>query len=130
MFDDVDRLRGNDSLVLLLAHYAQLGEQDRDIWQNRLMALTDVAPAELSKLHGELLAFEWIEQNTGNAPGLKAGTVPACYRVTAGGLRALRQTCEESKDPSPPIEKDRSPRSPRRRREKNTSAERLVAATS
>src|ERR1700677_1496929 len=42
-----------------------------------------VAPSELSKLHGELIAFSWADQNTGQ--------VPCCYRVTSSGLRAIQQ---------------------------------------
>jgi hypothetical protein len=43
------------------------------------------------RLHGLLLAFGWLAQNTGHtAPG-RPGEVAACYRVTPDGGRTLRQ---------------------------------------
>ena len=63
MFDDGQRLRENPLLFELLSHYAKLGSADRHIWQDRLMQMGDaVEPKELSRFHGELIAFEWIEQ--------------------------------------------------------------------
>jgi hypothetical protein len=44
----------------------------------------------LSVLHGELIAFEWIQQNTGQALVLADGTLSACYRITLHGLREYR----------------------------------------
>jgi hypothetical protein len=44
---------------------------------------------DLVKLHGLLIAFGWVEQNTGHVPTLQAGMVPACYRATVLGRRAL-----------------------------------------
>ena len=42
-------------------------------------------------LHGELIAFGWVEQNTGQ--------VPSCYRITLAGLRAIRQAkAQENED--------------------------------
>jgi hypothetical protein len=43
------------------------------------------------RLHGELLAYGWLEQNTG-VVSASSGAPPACYRVTAVGLRALRES--------------------------------------
>jgi hypothetical protein len=83
MFDDVQRLRENPRLVDLLTHYATLGVECRDTWQDRLMQMEGVEPRELTRLHGELIAFDWIEQNAGQA-------VSACYRITVNGLRDLR----------------------------------------
>lgn len=91
MFDELDRLRNNPRLVELLAHYACLGEADREVWQDRLMQLEGVESRELAKLHGELIAHRWVEQNTGVVPVVKAGEVLGCYRVTAQGQKALRQ---------------------------------------
>jgi hypothetical protein len=93
MFDELDRLREATELRTLLAHYAERGKADREAWQDRLNALDGVQPRELVRLHGELLAFGWIEQNTGVTPMPmpKGGAAPACYRVTSAGLRALRQ---------------------------------------
>ena len=83
MFDELDRLRANPHLVQLLSHYGKLGEANREAWQSRLMGMEGIEPSELTKLHGLLLAFAWVEQNTGH--------VPVCYRVTLAGQRALRQ---------------------------------------
>jgi hypothetical protein len=64
---------------------------DREAWQDRRMDLEGVEPRELVRRHGQLLARGWVEQNTGATPVLKPGAVAARYRVTAAGLRALRQ---------------------------------------
>ena len=80
MLDDIQRLRSNPTLLQLLSHYAALG---KDAWTNRLMYMDGVEPSELAKLHGELIAFSWADQNTGQ--------VPCCYRVTSSGLKAIQQ---------------------------------------
>src|SRR5947209_5971276 len=89
MFDQSQRLRDSQHLFLLLTHYARLAAADREAWQDRLMQLPGVQPKDLVRLHGELLAQHWIEQNTGITPLLRAGSVPCCYRVTPAGQRAL-----------------------------------------
>ena len=89
--DGWPRLRQSEALGRLLTHYADLGAADREAWQDRRMGLEGVEPRELVRLHGQLIACGWLEQNTGATPMLKAGVVAACYRVTAAGLRALRQ---------------------------------------
>jgi hypothetical protein len=85
------RLRESEALARLLSHSADLGAADREAWQDRRMDLEGVEPRELVRLHGQLIGCGWLEQNTGATPVLKAGVVAACYRVTAAGLRALRQ---------------------------------------
>ena len=80
MLDDIQRLCNSPPLLQLLSHYAALG---KDAWANRLMHLEGVEPSDLVKLHGELIAFSWADQNTGQ--------VPCCYRVTASGLKAVQQ---------------------------------------
>ena len=55
------------------------------------MAMEGVESPEMSRLHGDLIAFQWIEQNTGNFSVIRAGVVPDCYRVTLSGLRAIEQ---------------------------------------
>ena len=80
MLDDIQRLRNNPPLLQLLSHYAAQG---KEAWTNRLMHLEGVEPSELVKLHGELIAFSWADQNTGQ--------VPCCYQITASGLRAIQQ---------------------------------------
>jgi hypothetical protein len=90
MFDEMERLRTADGLCELLQHYATLSKEDRNVWQDRLGELPGVSAREIVQHHGELLAYGWLEQNTGLTPILRAGSAPACYRVTAAGLRALK----------------------------------------
>jgi hypothetical protein len=91
MFDDSLRLRENPVLLALLSHYAQMGSEDRATWRDRLMQMEGVEPKQLSGLHGELIAFGWIEQNTGQAILRQDGTLSACYRITLHGLREYRR---------------------------------------
>jgi hypothetical protein len=95
MFDEMDRLRAIKELQDLLTHYANLAASDREVWQDRLDQMEGVGPRDLSKFHGELLAYSWLEQNTGLTPVLKRGAAPSCYRVTSSGLRALKQLRSE-----------------------------------
>ena len=89
--DGWPRLRQSEALTRLLTHYAELGVADREAWQDRRMDLEGVEPRELVRLHGQLIGCGWLEQNTGATPVSMPGVVAACYRVTAAGLRALRQ---------------------------------------
>jgi|YelNatPaOPRAMG01_1025707.scaffolds.fasta_scaffold392090_1 hypothetical protein len=91
MFDELERLRDVKELFALLQHYQQAGEADRQAWQDRLIAMEGVEARQLVKLHGELLAYGWLEQNTGATPALRAGTAAHCYRITPAGIRALKQ---------------------------------------
>jgi hypothetical protein len=91
MFNELERLRDVKELFGLLAHYADLAGGDRQAWQDRVQELEGVGARELVKLHGELLAHGWLEQNPGLIPVLRRGQVPACYRVTLAGVRALKQ---------------------------------------
>ena len=91
MFDELERLRDSKELFDLLAHYTELGAADRQVWQDRLIEMAGVEPRALVKLHGELLAYGWLEQNTGMTPVLRPGTAVSCYRVTPAGIRALKQ---------------------------------------
>ena len=102
MYDELDRLRTKSNLLLLLTYYADLAEPSRENWQDRLMAMDGVESPEMSKLHGELIAFSWIEQNTGNTTAHRLGAVPGCYRVTLAGLRAVQQI----KTPEAVVEKE------------------------
>jgi hypothetical protein len=83
MFDELERLRDVKELFDLLTHYQQLGAADREVWQTRRAEMDGVEPRQLVKLHGELLAYGWLEQNTGLTGG--------CYRITTAGIRALKQ---------------------------------------
>lgn len=90
MFDEFQRLRQTQPLLCLLNHYAELGSGDRATWQDRLMELAGVGARELSRLHGELIAYGWVEQNTGTTPILKPGVAACCYRITSSGLKAFK----------------------------------------
>lgn len=90
MFDEFERLCQTKPLFCLLAHYADLGARDRETWQDRVMSLAGVAAKELSRLHGELIAYGWVEQNTGTTPVLKPGVAACCYRITSAGLKTFR----------------------------------------
>src|SRR5262249_7057142 len=65
MFDELERLRAEEDLHRLLAHYAERGEAERDAWQDRVMEWDGGSKEDLVRLHGALLAFEWIELNVG-----------------------------------------------------------------
>ena len=91
MFDELERLRDVKELSALLRHYQKVGEADRQAWQDRLADLEGVEPRQLVKLHGELLAYGWLEQNTGLTPVLRVGAAASCYRITPAGIRALKQ---------------------------------------
>jgi hypothetical protein len=120
MFDFSVRLRENAHLLSLLSHYAQLGTEDRTAWQNRLMQMDGVGPEQLTAMHGELIAFDWIEQNTGNAVLGPDGTLLSCYRITQHGLREIRriQGIEVVEEQTEAAEKS-SPRFPRKKKDKN-----------
>jgi hypothetical protein len=91
---ELDMLRQAKDLHDLLGHYAERARPDRQAWQDRVCEQQGLSPRDLVKLHGELLAYGWIEQNTGLAPVLAPGQVPQCYRVTTAGLKALKQLRE------------------------------------
>jgi hypothetical protein len=95
MFDELDRLREAAELHTLLTQYADLAGPDRQVWQDRRMALEGCGRRDLTKLHGELIAYGWIEQNTGVVPVARLDEAPGCYRVTPAGLRALKQVLVE-----------------------------------
>jgi hypothetical protein len=95
MFDEMDRLREVKELFGLLTQYRERAGGDRQAWQDRVLEMDGVAARDLVRLHGELLAYGWLEQNTGETPSPRAGAAPACYRITPAGLRALRQAREE-----------------------------------
>ena len=120
MFDFSRRLRENAHLLSLLTHYAQLGSGDRTTWQDRLMEMDGADPKQLTVLHGELIAFDWVEQNTGQAVFRPDGTLSACYRVTQHGLKEFRRIhgIEAVEEPPETAEKA-PPRFARRKKDKN-----------
>ncbi len=100
MFDELERLRDVKELSDLLGHYAERGAADRQAWQDRLAEMNGVEPRQLVKLHGELLAYGWLEQNTGLTPVLRPGAAAGCYRITNAGLRALKQARSQEVQPA------------------------------
>jgi hypothetical protein len=131
MLDDSLRLQENLHLLSLLSHYAQQGAEDRATWRDRLMQMEGVEPRQLSTLHGELIAFDWIEQNTGQAFSVREGTLSACYRITLNGLREFRKFhgVEIVEEHSQTLEKS-PPRFPRKKKQKTESSEALAVTTS
>lgn len=122
MLDFPKRLKENAHLLSLLSHYAQLGSVDRMVWQDRLMTMEGIEPKQLTGLHGELIAFDWIEQNTGHALGRADGTLSGCYRITQSGLREYRRIhgIEAAEEQAEAPEKSQ-PRIPRKKKEKAES---------
>jgi hypothetical protein len=90
MFDELELLRESPNLLRLLDHYVEAAGEDREGWRDRKMELEGAEAPELVKLHGLLIAFDWLEQNTGNVTAASAGPVPGCYRVTPAGVRAAK----------------------------------------
>jgi hypothetical protein len=91
MIDELDLFRTDMALQRLLGHYAEAGATQPEAWQDRVMHLEGVEPRDLTRLHGQLIAFGWVDQNTGQTPVLKPGVVACCYRATRDGLRILKQ---------------------------------------
>jgi len=87
MDDDFDVLAAMPELSRLLQHYAPPAASDREAWQDRLMELDGVSAKDLTRLHGELIAQGWLEQNTGVTPFVRPGVVAGCYRLTSLGFR-------------------------------------------
>jgi hypothetical protein len=91
VIDEKESSLADKRLTSLLNHYVHGNEQNREMWQNRVMEVPGVRPEELVRLHGRLLASEWIEQNIG------AG-LTACYRATAAGRKVLKLVAETARD--------------------------------
>ena len=117
MFDFSVRLGEDPHLLSLLSHYARLGSDDRAAWQDRLMQMEGVAPGELTALHGELIALDGIEQNTGRAVLRPDGGLSSCYRVTPCGLREFRRAHgAEAGGEQPEAMEEPQPKLPRKRK--------------
>lgn len=119
MLDDFDLLRSNANLLQLLGLYVELAAANAEAWQDRVMVLEGCEPRELTKLHGLLLGFGWLEQNTGHTPVLRADSAPACYRITSAGFKAFRDVQGMSAEDMPiPV-----PTFPRKKRKKTKESE-------
>lgn len=113
--EDTQRLRDNPHLQQLLTHYAEGGRNDRRIWQDRLMEMDGLAPTQITKLHGELLAFEWVEQDT--------GAVRASYRITPSGIRFLKAAIHGTDDDETEVTAEEpTPKISKKKRSKNPNA--------
>jgi hypothetical protein len=91
MFDFSLSLRENAHLLALLSYYAQVGSDGQSTWLARRMQMDGIDSKQLTSLHGDLIAFNGIEPNTGQAIAFQDGTHSACYRITLNGLRAYRR---------------------------------------
>ncbi len=91
MFNELQRLRDTPELWALLQHYVELAGPDRQAWHDRRMQLDGCEAKQLVRLHGELMAHGWLEQNTGVVEAARRGEAPGCYRVTRAGVKALEQ---------------------------------------
>jgi hypothetical protein len=83
MLDNLERLRNNPQLLHLLGHYARLGATNPEAWRPRLAQMESDGRVDLVKLHGELIAFDYVEQNSGQ--------MPCSYRFTRAGVKAFEQ---------------------------------------
>ena len=131
MFDESGRLRENAHLLALLSNYAQQGVEDRTIWRDRVMQMEGIEAKQITALHGELIACDWIEQNTGQARMLPNGILSECYRITLSGLREYWQIqgIEMAAEPPEPQEK-KAPKLPRKKKQKSDSPEPVIVSTS
>ena len=91
MFNELEHLKDTPELFALLSHYAELAAADRQAWHDRRMQLDGCEGKQLTRLHGELIAHGWLEQNTGVVPAPRKNEAPGCYRATRAGIRALEQ---------------------------------------
>ncbi|HYH68587.1 MAG TPA: hypothetical protein VD866_28095 [Urbifossiella sp.] len=119
LFDFSGRLRENPQLLSLLGHYAQLAAPDPPAWQDRVMELDGADPREVTALHGELIAFDWVEQNAGHVRVRPDGSLAECYRVTTQGLREFRRITGQEVTDEPPEPPAKAPPGPPRRKKAN-----------
>lgn len=118
---DLAYLRSNADLFALLSHYAVLAEAHLEAWHDRLMHLDGVEPPQMTRLHGKLIGFGWVEQNT--------GTVPARYRITLDGWRAIKQAqWQGGEAEAPKIAPPKFLRKKRRKSEASTTTSESVTS--
>ena len=89
MLDEMQHLRNQPALYQLLEYYVGGNETDREVWLDRLMHVNGIDARTLVEMHGQLLAFGFLEQNTGVVMALLRGACPQCYRSTPVGRRAF-----------------------------------------
>lgn len=82
----------------LLMRYHRPTPDERAGWLARVMEMDGVNSQELTKLHGELLAQGWIEQNTEASLLPKDAFLESSYRITSSGVRRTRDLQESLAD--------------------------------
>ena len=91
MSEELDLLLASAALTELLAHYGRLAESDRDAWHPRLNELAGTGSCELTQMHGELIAYGWIDLAVHRYSGDTDSQRTGGYRITPDGRRALRE---------------------------------------
>ena len=96
-----------------------------------MMHMEGVEAKQLSVLHGELIAFDWIEQNTGQASALMDGVLANCYRITLNGLREYgRFHGVKIEEKAPETAEKKGPRFPRKKKQESDLPEAPIIAAS
>jgi hypothetical protein len=91
----VDRLRDHRALRELLAFYVSVSERHKTVeWHDRLMELAGISEAELTALHGELIAWGWLDCRIGHDSFSQPGKLSRCYKATREGAKLLRQSLD------------------------------------
>jgi len=99
MYNELERLRDNPPLQLLLGNYAEPGVAAPGEWQDRAAQLPGIESRLLSRLHGELIAHGWVEQDTYHPSSPPAQPFRTRYRITEAGLQASKQVlCGQTED--------------------------------
>jgi hypothetical protein len=77
----------------LLAWYGDLHAARPDAaWHDRRAELPHVDAAGLSRLHGDLIAFGWIDIRISPEALATPGEIRSACQITREGIRALKQT--------------------------------------
>lgn len=83
--------QGTDLIKNLLMRYYKPSADERLIWQARVMELDGATSNEITKMHGELLAQGWIEQNLESILCKESGSfLHSSYRITSSGVRTTK----------------------------------------
>ncbi|HVJ82648.1 MAG TPA: hypothetical protein VNC50_16385 [Planctomycetia bacterium] len=93
MLGSLELLVEEPPLRELLAWYGDLRAAKPDAaWHDRRAELPHVDAAALSRLHGDLMAFGWIDVRIAPDALETPGEIRSAYQITREGIRALRQT--------------------------------------
>lgn len=92
-----DALRESTPLRELLYHYLTCKQQSPgQEWHDRVMSVGTLEPADVSKLHGHLLANGWVDTRVANDVFNTPGRLTGCYKITPDGARALQWAMKEA----------------------------------